>query len=320
VPDDSVEDTVDPEGSQPVDLSEQVPPEVINLPSGSDLTPEAGGRIAAACLTRLVLLAGEAESGKTTLLATIYEKFNEGDFADLVFAGSATLVGWEKRCHLARVASGAEKADTERTLGLQQRLLHLRVRDKSLAEPPQDLLLTDLSGEAFKLIKDSTDECQKLGMLKRADHFVLLVDGRKLAARGARHEAQNNGMALLRSCVDAGMVGSNSFVDVVFSKYDLLAPVDRDTSEFLKHIVDTIKRRFERRLGRLRFHNVAARPKSGTIEYAFGIPDLLRSWTEDSPYFVSRLSLPVQLPLRASMFDSYLRVRFPDFAEIRSWK
>jgi hypothetical protein len=157
-------------------------------------------------------------------------------------------------------------------------------------------------------------------MLKRADHFVLLIDGKKLAAATARHEAFNNSTALLRSCVDAGMVGLRSFVDVVFSKYDLLVSADCDTLDFLRHIVDTITSRFGQKLGRLRFHKIAARPESGNIEYAFGIPDLLRSWTEDSPYFFSRLSFPVQLPPEASMFDNYLHVRFPDITEIRSWK
>ncbi len=302
------------------DASEEMADKLINLPPGTDLTVEMGARTTSASLTRLIFVAGEAESGKTTLLAAVYEKFSEAPFADLLFAGSTTLVGWERRCHLARIASGAERPDTERTLGLGQRLLHLRVRNITLEQPIQDLLFADLSGEVFKLIRDSTPECQQLGILRRADHFVLLLDGRKLAALGTRHEALNNGMALLRSCVDAGMIGRYSFVDAIFSKYDLLADAGADTSSFLTHATETIRARFGAKLGRLRFHNIAARPESPVIEYAFGIPALLRSWVDDSPYFVDRLSFPVKVPWKVRSFDNYLWVRFPEFAEIRPWK
>jgi hypothetical protein len=293
--------------------------ELIELPPGTDLTPESGALVTAASLTRVVLIAGEAESGKTTLLSTIYEKFNEAPFANLLFAGSSTLVGWEQRCHLSRVASGAEKAETERTQGLRQRLLHLRVREQELNVPVQDILFTDLSGEVFRLIRDSTSECQQLGMLKRADHIVLMLDGKKIAT-ALRHEALNNGMALLRSCVDAGMVGLHSFVDVVISKYDLVTAGGQGTAEFIQFARERITSRFESKLGRLRFHNVAARPQlESGIDFGFGIADLLSAWVQDSPYFVSRLACEAELPTTSTEFDSYLRVRFPALKEIRAW-
>lgn len=313
-----VKKDADPAAPEPTTGAEEAGA-IIDLPSGGDLTPETAGCVTRAFLTRLVLLAGEAESGKTTLLATIYEKFNEGPFANLLFAGSETLIGWEKRCYLARVVSGAEKADTERTLGLQQRLLHLSLRDEGLENSSQHLLFTDFSGEVFKLIRDSTAECQRLGILKRTDHFVLLLDGSKVADTRSRHEALNNGMALLRSCIDAGMVGLRSFVDVVFSKYDLVAAAGQPGLDFQAYAVTTITRRFSQRLGRLRFHNVAARPEAHGMEFAYGVAELLRSWVNDSPYFVSQLAFPAQLDPSTSQFQSYLRVRFPDFCQIGVW-
>ena len=319
MPSESPKDSPTSDADASTGLPEPPGDELVDLPSGSDLSPEMARAITAASLTRLVLLAGEAASGKTTLLSAIYEKFSEGEFADLLFAGSVTLVGWEKRCHLSRVASNADKADTERTLGLEQRLLHLRVRDKSLEAPAQDLLFTDLSGEVFRLIRDSTAECQHLGMLKRADHFVLLLDGEKLASSASRHEAHNNGMALLRSCVDAGMVASHSFVDVVFSKYDLMEGAGRDTTSFLTHIVETTRSRFGGRLGRLRFHKVAARPALGTVEPAFGVNGLLRAWVDDSPYLSERGVVARRFSPGASMFDRYLGVRFPEINEMQVW-
>jgi hypothetical protein len=304
----------------PEDAPGEAAEEMIDLSSGADLTVEAAENIAAATLTHLILVAGEAESGKTTLLATIYEKFNEAPFANFLFAGSRTLVGWERRCHLARIASGAEKADTERTLGLQQRLLHIRVRNANMEGSIEDVVFTDLSGEVFKLIRDSTPECQQLGLLKRADHFAVLLDGKKLASAATRHEALNNSMALLRSCVDASMIGLHSFVEVVFSKHDLIANADHGTSEFLAYATETIATRFRGRLGRLTFHTIAARPESPDVEYAFGLSDLFRSWVEDSPYRVSRMAVPIKFPPKIGEFDNYLRVRFPELVEICPWK
>jgi len=55
--------------------------ELINLPAGTDFTPETSASITAANLTRVILIAGEADSGKTTLLASLYDKFNERAFA-----------------------------------------------------------------------------------------------------------------------------------------------------------------------------------------------------------------------------------------------
>jgi hypothetical protein len=306
-----------PETAAPSGQQEGATEKLIDLGPGGDLTPETAGSIASAGLTRLVFIAGEAETGKTTLLAAIYEKFNEGAFAERSFAGSETLVGWEKKCHLARIASGSERAETERTLGLQQRLLHLRLQKQDLSAEPQDVLFTDLSGEVFKLIRNSTAECQQLGMLKRADHFVLLVDGKMINTAENRHEAFTNSVALLRSCVDAEMVGTHSFVDVVFSKCDLLNDADRETSDFLNYAVETITGRYRKRFGRLRFHKVAARPESTAIPFAFGISDLLRSWLEDSPYLGGRLAFPVVLPATASQFDTYLLSRLSHYGEIR---
>lgn len=304
--------------SESLATPEQAADLAVELPSGGDLTPDDAAGITIAFLTRLVLVAGEAESGKTTLLTTIYEKFNEGPFANFLFAGSATLVGWEKRCHFARIASGAEKAETERTQGLKQQLLHLRVRAADCAQTEQDVLFTDLSGEVFKLIRDSTAECQQFGMLKRADHLVLLIDGKKLANMAARHEALTNSISLLRSCVDAGMVGPRSFVDVAFSKYDVLATAGEQTSEFLRFATETITSRFAAKVGRLRFYNIAARPESEEIEFGFGIAGLLHSWVEDSPYVIGPLAFPAELSSNASSFDRYLRVRLPQFRKIRA--
>jgi len=291
---------------------------VVSLPDAGDLDPRSAAEITRAALTRLIIIAGEAESGKTTLLASIHQKLNEGPFAGYLFAGSQTLFGWERRCHLARIASGRSSPDTERTLGLKHTLLHLRVRRSDLSMPGQDILFTDISGELFRRVRDSGEECRRLSILRRADHFVLTLDGDKLSRSDVRQEAFHNGALILRSCCDEGMLTSNSFVDVLFTKYDLLKPKedeDGSTRDFLEHIAQNLRDRFEKRVSRLRFFRVAARSDTGNLEEAYGLPDILPSWIEDTP-FGSKIT-PDSTTLRGSLlireFDKYLTKRLPTF-------
>src|SRR3989304_7885544 len=157
---------------------------------GLCLDLSSSNNVVADAPTQLIILAGASESGKTTLLASIYEKFSEGGLADFYFAGSRTLPGFEQRCHLARIASGRPVADTERTKANDRiELLHLRVAKKRMKTSHTNLLFTDISGETFRIIKDSTDECKKYHILMRADHFVVLIDGAQLISLTKRQKA-----------------------------------------------------------------------------------------------------------------------------------
>src|SRR5438876_9938239 len=62
-----------------------------------------------------VTIIGERDSGKTTLILAIYDRFLEGPFAGCLFTGSRTLIGFEKRSHLARAESGRSQPDTPHT-------------------------------------------------------------------------------------------------------------------------------------------------------------------------------------------------------------
>src|SRR5258708_2931827 len=79
-----------------------IPPTVITYPEGDKLDGTDALAITWARPTRVVLVAGPANSGKTTLLSCLYERFHFGMFAGFRFAGSKTLVGFEKRCFHAR--------------------------------------------------------------------------------------------------------------------------------------------------------------------------------------------------------------------------
>src|SRR5581483_8028165 len=63
----------------------------------------------------VVLLAGDSNSGKTTLFAAIYERLLDGPFGEFLFAGSRTLHGFESRCFENRGGYGHTEPDTGHT-------------------------------------------------------------------------------------------------------------------------------------------------------------------------------------------------------------
>lgn len=252
----------------------------VSLPDSSDMDSNAAHNVMRTVPTRIILCAGPADSGKTTLLSRIYESFQHGPFAGLNFAGSATLHGFERRCHLARAVSGRSMPDMEHTptsLGL--RFLHLRVRVVGGGSRPEDILLADLGGEIFEAVKNSEEACKGLGVIARSDVFALLLDGGRLANAEKRADTVASGMSLVRRCVESQMLGIHSTVDVVISKYDLFKAGNAGGNQYADHIQKEFKRRFDGEIGALRFHRIAAIADRGSgVKAGFGLEEAFRAW------------------------------------------
>lgn len=282
----------------------------VDLANGLDFDPTSAAQITRARLTRVIVIAGDKDSGKTTLVSSLYDRFQEGPFAGYLFAGCGTLPGLERRCFPSRIASDRETPDTTRTTrGDGQKLLHLKLRVQDLSQPAQDLLLSDISGEFFKDACNSTEGCRQLRILSRADHLALCLDGEKLASTTFRHEAFHTSVLLLQSALDAGMVGVRTFVDVLFTKRDVLGPLQGSAAiDYVQGIRDRITAQFERSLGRLRFFEIAARPSPGDFPFAYGLDQILPSWIEDTPLYAQRSPIDPRV-LAASLaqteFDRY---------------
>jgi len=286
--------------------------DMVILHDGDDLTLDTATIITRAFITRVIVLAGAVGSGKTTLLASIYECFQSGPFANYLFAGCRTLPGFERRCYFSRIASERTMADTERTkYGTCENLLHLRVRVKDLNKPAQDLLFSDLSGETFRIAKDSTEYCQEIEILRLADHFVLLIDGEKLSKIENRQGAYHDANSLLRSCLDAGMLGNLSLIDVLFTKWDLIESLSDsnekdDAKTFVNYIEQDMKNRFENRVGSLRFSRIASRPADSILKFAYGLESIFPSWVEEMPMHTSSMSYKGIRQSKCREFNLYL--------------
>ena len=266
---------------------------VVRFPEGDHLTGPDAERIVRASPTCVVVVAGAADSGKTTLVADLYGLFQRGPFAGLLFAGSQTLPGFEKRCHLARIASGGTKPDTERTKHADSHhLLHLRLAE---AQPLRhhDVLFSDIYGEAFRRAADSADECKTLSILKRADHVAVLVDGKRAILPAHRQEAFASADALVSQCLDCQMLGPASSVQVVMTKWDAVAVADPARVAFVEAKLRWLLERHGKRLGGLKPFRVAIRPDTETdaIKAGYGVGELLHQWLSDAPR--PRAAVPV---------------------------
>jgi hypothetical protein len=265
------------EGTEPVEEAEA---EFIELYSGVALSATDAEVITLRSRTQLVVFAGAEGSGKTTVLASIYERLNQDAFAGFKFAGSRSLLGFEEICHLNRLASGGTQPDTQRTrLTDDTKYYHLALRTAELPAARRNVLLSAMSGELFRMAKDSQEDAERLTFLRRADTIVVLVDGERLATTAQRTSAQADAADILESVLDANMVSQNCRVEIVFSKLDRITAAGQAALDFLAKTQEKFEGKFRPRISHLSFRQIAARPAPSSASVDGGLADAFVSWT-----------------------------------------
>ena len=256
--------------------------DVIDLPSGKELKESSAVALAQSTPVRWIVIAGQASSGKTTLLTSLYELFQWGKIEGCSFAGSKTLVAFEERCHYSRLASDRSSPDTPRTpYSPIANFLHLKVLPPGQVPIPIDFLFTDVSGEMFEHARHSTDECKQLIFLKRAATFVLVLDGEKAIRLDRRWAMVEEAKSLLRSCLDSSMLSTDCRVTVVWSKIDYfgIGAGDEGLIEFRAEVERVFRQTFGPRIAHLAFAEISARPtRAPQLGFGKGLSDLLRGW------------------------------------------
>ena len=230
----------------------------------------------------LVVFAGAAESGKTTVLASVYERLNEGSFAGFQFAGSRSLLGFEQICYWNRVASGGTRPDTPRTVPSDEAAYyHLALRGAEPGAQRRHILLSAISGELFRLAKNSREDCERLTFLHRANTIVVLVDGARLAVTAQRTNAQSEASSILESFLDGNMLGSRCRVEFVFSKLDRVVEAGEAAVDFLNTTETKLRTKFGDRVPYLAFRRIAARPEvePSRVPLNDGLAEAFTAWT-----------------------------------------
>ena len=160
--------------------------------------------------------------------------------------------------------------------------LHLRVRREDCSEPIRDVILCDLWGDDFREAKDNVDVCKELTIIKQAHRFVLLIDGGKLSRSESKQRAKNDPLMLLRNCLETGMLGKKSVVDVLITKWDLIQAIDgrEEVVSFVEHVEEEVKNRASDRVARLRFARVASQATAGDFALGHGLSEMFPDWVE----------------------------------------
>lgn len=275
------------------------------LPSGAPLSPQSLDEFLRARPIRLVAIVGDRDAGKTTLICAIYENFLKGRFADWLFAGSRTLIGFEERSHESRAASGRSMPDTSRTsLAEGLHFFHLGIRAAADELSPQiELILSDRAGEAFASVRDKPLTSAQLLEVIRADRIAILLDGKRVADSETRGNATRGVRSLVRALIDGGAITSNSDVQIVLTKKDLIERAEDAAAigQEIQRFFDFLTRDFSSKMAQLTFWGIAARDPSGATES--GLAPLLSNWLKVKNPEVKRSPVP---GLRASEFDRLL--------------
>lgn len=258
--------------------------DIIEVFDGKAISLGDVNRISGRTISRLIILAGMPDAGKTTLLLSLLHLFaTKPEFEGYLFAGSETLLDFESKSHPATIDSGNLKETTGRTPIGPPTFLHLRVSDTQDDGKITDLLFTDISGENFRALKDSTAECKKFTIGQRADHFALFFDTQRISSVKDRASAKVAGVAILRSLYEAGTLLPHTKIQIVFSRWDL-RPTGEETAAvdlYIEQIKNEIKEKFDT-VYEIQFFEVAARPNGDGLPFGFGIERVLPIWVNSS--------------------------------------
>lgn len=262
--------------------SEEPHPRSESLPSGDVLSIERAASLLVERESRVITIIGPRETGKTSLVAGLYDLFQTGPIGEISFARSRTLQAFEMACHDARQASRRKTPHMGRTPRGEVRFYHLDLKG-GMANSGLTLLIADRSGEEYSDVADDIAAAADLVEVRRADSITFLIDGARLLDAGLRHNIKTDVAMIMQGLVESGTLCGDKRIALVLTKLDLIcksehvARVDEDFDGLCSHLAEIM----EGRIGRLEKFRIAASPEDGAIKRGTGIDGLLNFWLED---------------------------------------
>ncbi|RQZ85412.1 hypothetical protein DF058_32100 [Burkholderia cenocepacia] len=249
----------------------------IRLPDALALETPRVNRVLTAFHSRMVGVIGAYDSGKTSIIAGLYDLFQIGPVSGAIFAGSSTLHGLELICHDARAASNRDEPHSERTKRGEVRFYHVDMRQDGEL---RSLLIADRSGEEYEEVADLAANASAMFELRRADVITILVDGRRLASPVERADTMGAIPLILQGMVENGAFARKPNIAVVLTKDDIVQASDRKERIMrdFHAIVDSIKNGFSSSFGEIERFVTCASPKDAAAERGRGLAGLLAFW------------------------------------------
>lgn len=252
----------------------------LQLPSAASLDMEQASWVLCAGITHVTAIVGPRGAGKTSLIGGLYDLFQDGPIDDVMFVGSRSLHAFELCCHDARAASRRNTPHTERTGRGEVRFYHVDLcfeGDRRAA-----LLLADRAGEEYLEAVDDISTVASFPEISRADSIVFLVDGERLLDDEARHNVRSNTVMIIQALIDGGGLQKAVRCAVVLTKIDSVEDSEqrlRAKADF-GFIVADIRRLFTRNFLEVAEFEIAAFPKSESVQRGSGIARLLTYWLQ----------------------------------------
>lgn len=285
----------------------------IALPGADTLTPDQVTWLLRAGETRIIAIIGPSDAGKTSLIASLYDLFQEGPVAGIDFARSRSLQAFEHACHDARAASRRGVPHINRTPRGEVRFYHLDVGGGA-AGAALALAIGDRAGEEYRGAADDPSVVTGFAEVRRADSLALLVDGERLLDAGARHNLRHEITMILQALIDGAAVKVGQRLALVLTKLDAIEAspeAERAEADF-RGIVTNLERLFGDVFSSVEPFRIAASPKDNTVARGTGVADLLTFWLGAAS------APPTLLAPRPDFARAFARLRPIDELEVDS--
>jgi len=252
----------------------------VKLNDGRPLLPARANSILRQSQTTIIGLVGPPDSGKTSLIARVYDDLQYAKEGGPRFASSSTLVAFEEICFGLRAASHAEKPYISRTpVAAEPFFYHLALNDGTRALPCT-LLLADRAGELYQNLIDTPGSAGSYVELNRAAILNLLVDGKRLSEIATRASTLASVRQMLDVLCETRDISENTRLNIVLTKLDRVRSVgvEAEIDGALNSIVEASTRRYRNGFNEIRIHKIAAIPESSDAEDGEGVRGLVEDW------------------------------------------
>lgn len=266
-----------------VGTTEQAKPTHISFAAGTKLTMRDTTALLRHRSCNVIAIVGPYDSGKTSLVASLYDLFQSGPIHSAEFVRSRTLHALELASHHSRIASGRAKPDSERTPVGKAGFYHLDIVPFQQANVVT-LLLGDRAGEEYRSAGNDIDLVSEFPELARADVITLLADGERLIDLETRHNVPTQIEGMLRAFVEAGVTATTQCVALVLTKLDAVNGSDQATTvhAHFDTLLERLRTRYGQHFAAVEPFEVAAAPRVEGVPRGTGMADLLTFWLSKS--------------------------------------
>lgn len=259
----------------------------ISLAHGKRMSITEAETVLRAADSRVIALVGPFAAGKTSLIASLYDKIQNNSCGDFRFTRSHTLFDFEQVCHPSRIESRRLEPHTDRTPFGVVSFFHLGLcNTNSMAS--LDLVIADRAGEDYKIASDDISRAPTFAEISRSDTLSVLIDGQRLLSIADRHKLRSDVQLMIQALADSGSINHCPRLAIVLTKFDLLESAESTDKvkalayfeEFEKKIRDTFSTHFQD----ARVFRIAASPSSvNVLPRGYGLLELLEFWYSPPP-------------------------------------